>query len=111
MVVEQIQTQNKCLTIYVCCEDSMWQRDEFLELDGNNTVLTPADETLFEDGSKSSLAGISFQDEGLGEVSKGQYLSTGEGLLQLLEGLLVFLLPEAANGCRSLVLCLGIAVG
>ena len=82
----------------------MWQRDEFLELDGNNTVLTPADETLFEDGSKSSLAGISFQDEGLGEVSKGQYLSTGEGLLHLLEGHLLFLLPEAASECGSFIL-------
>ena len=36
---------------------------------------------LAQDGFKSSLAGISFQDEGLGEVSKGQYLSTGEGHL------------------------------
>ena len=66
---------------------------------------------LAQDGSKSSLAGISFQDKGLGGVSKGQYLSNGEGHLQLLEGLLVFLFPEAASGCWSLVLCLGIAVG
>ena len=56
--------------------------------------LGPIRLLLAQDGSKSSLAGISFQDEGLGEVSKGQYLSTGEGLLQLLEGLLVVLLSR-----------------
>ena len=28
----QIQTQNKCLTIYLGCEDSTWQRGDFLEL-------------------------------------------------------------------------------
>ena len=28
----QIQTQKKCLTIYSCCEDSTWQRGDFLEL-------------------------------------------------------------------------------
>ena len=28
----QVQTQNKCLTIYLGCEDSTWQRGDFLEL-------------------------------------------------------------------------------